>query len=375
MTDEDRFNGQPSIVLDHRPFFSIIVACYNSSDTLGSLLESIINQSMNDDIEVILSDDCSTEPYNDIVDRYRDILSIRQIKTDYNFAPGNTREKGVSIAEGEWITIIDHDDEFVEGSLLEVKNQILKSGEPYYAISNFIEKNCITGEIMREMVNPSGWNHGKFYNLDNLWKQFGVHFLKDLRSHEDIYISSTMNCIMRFLNRVPLHINIFTYIWNARPTTVSRVPYRAKDGKPHSFIETFFEDYLTSTSEVYFLHYENGNIDYNYALDSILEMIGYSYFYLQSIIFHHPDDYFPENIDLARDLLVRTKECFAVDNKYIYNWMANDDALNYTRIKVSADVGSGPYIPSMTLSQWLDYLHKDISSEKITMKDVMNKGE
>ena len=56
---------------------------------------------MNDDIEVILADDCSPESYQEVVDSYRDILSIRQIKTDYNFTPGNTREKGVSIADGE----------------------------------------------------------------------------------------------------------------------------------------------------------------------------------------------------------------------------------------------------------------------------------
>ena len=64
------YSGLPSIILPNRPFYSIIVPCYNSRNTLGNLLDSILQQNMNDDLEVILSDDCSTESYQDIVDKY-----------------------------------------------------------------------------------------------------------------------------------------------------------------------------------------------------------------------------------------------------------------------------------------------------------------
>ena len=59
--------GEPSIKLDHRPYFSIIIPCYNSGKTITNLLQSIIEQHMSDDLEVILSDDKSTEPYFDKV--------------------------------------------------------------------------------------------------------------------------------------------------------------------------------------------------------------------------------------------------------------------------------------------------------------------
>ena len=127
--NSDIFNGNPSIILKKRPFYSIVIPCYNSRRTLGALLDSIIAQDMNNEIEVILSDDHSTESYQDIVDKYKDILSIRQIKTDYNFAPGNTREKGVSIAEGEWVCFADHDDEFIPETLKQIKEKILGSEE------------------------------------------------------------------------------------------------------------------------------------------------------------------------------------------------------------------------------------------------------
>ena len=45
-----------------RPFFSIIIPCYNSKNTLGRLLQSIVDQKMDyNDIQVVLADDCSTE--------------------------------------------------------------------------------------------------------------------------------------------------------------------------------------------------------------------------------------------------------------------------------------------------------------------------
>ena len=43
------FDGKPSFELSHRPFFSIVVACYNSSKYLDTLLTSIVNQNLRDD--------------------------------------------------------------------------------------------------------------------------------------------------------------------------------------------------------------------------------------------------------------------------------------------------------------------------------------
>jgi glycosyltransferase involved in cell wall biosynthesis len=63
-----------------------------------------------DEIQVILSDDCSTESYQDIVNQYIDKLFITQTKTDYNCCPGNTRQKGADQALGEWLIFMDHDD-------------------------------------------------------------------------------------------------------------------------------------------------------------------------------------------------------------------------------------------------------------------------
>lgn len=367
MTD-NVFNGYPSIVLKQRPFFSIIVACYNSRRTIGKLLDSIVDQNMEEEIEVILSDDNSTESYQDIVDQYKSILSIRQIKTDYNFAPGNTREKGVSIAEGEWITIADHDDEFIENTLMQVRDIIKQSGEQHYVITNFLEVNPDTGETIREMRGMRNWNHGKFYNLDNLWKAYDIHFKKDLLTHEDIYISSCVNSIMQTINGdKPLFIDLFTYKWNARPTSVSRENYG-----DHSFLETFLGDYITSTGYAYLEQFENGKVEAPFVLDSMIEVLLFCYFYCQGFKFHDPDNYIKENENLCREYLVKIKQTFQVDNTFIINYASQNDAKLYEGVRETAKIGCGPFIESVTFAQWLNVLHIDIV-KRITMSDAMHK--
>ena len=108
-----------------RPLFSIIISCYNSRKTIGALLESLCNQNLEyEDLEVIISDDCSTEPYDDIVSEFYDRLQIKSVKTKYNCCPSNTRERGAQAATGQWICFSDHDDEFVLDSLQHIKKTI-----------------------------------------------------------------------------------------------------------------------------------------------------------------------------------------------------------------------------------------------------------
>lgn len=367
MLDNSIYNGRPSIILPQRPFFSIVVPCYNSRNTLDALLTSIEDQNMNDQIEVILSDDHSTESYQDIVDEWKDVLSIRQVQTDYNFAPGNTREKGVSVAEGEWIVFADHDDEFIPDTLPKIRDELIRTGEKYYAIANFYEKNAQTGTIIQEMKGFRNWNHAKFYNLDNFWKAYDIHFKKDLLTHEDIYISSLVNCAIKKANDDhPLFIDIFCYIWNNRPTTVSRTNYQN-----HTFLEVFFQDYITSTGYVYIDQFNNSDLDPQYAVESVIEVLLFCYFYTQSFKFHRPNDWIKENDEICRTYLKEIKKTFGIDNDFIWDFAASNDAAFYESTKKTARIAAGPYIEDKSFRDWLDYLHEDI--KRVTLSEVRQK--
>ena len=359
MNDINIFNGEPSIELDHRPFFSIIIPCYNSKLYIGQLLNSIKVQNLKDDIEVILVDDCSTEDYSQFVEPFLNDICIRRYQTEHNFAPGHTRELGAKYATGQWLMFCDHDDLLCDNALASIKKEIEEHNEPYYVISNFLELNEKTDKVMRIFVHTPGWTHGKFYNLDNLWIPYKIHYRNDMFSHEDIYLCSTMNCIMSRLNRQPYYSDTYTYIWYSRPDSCSHKKYTAAvDNTGHPFLEIFFPDYLRSTGDVYMDNYRKGIVSYDYALNNMIEIILYSYFYMMGFMYQRPDDYIKTNLEYSRGLLVETKQVFRVSNTDILNIIAKNGE-NYNSIEQTAHVGVGPFIASMTFKEWLDMMHKD----------------
>lgn len=355
MSENNIYDGKPSVELDHRPFFSIVVPCYNPSVYLERMLNSVIAQDMNDDIEVILSDDHSTEDYQVFVDKFRNTLSIKQIQTDYNFGPGNTREKGCTIAEGEWLTFVDQDDFLEPGSFKEIKKQILEYNEPYHVVSNFREVKDFTYETIQEMKQTRNWCHGKFYNMDNLWRAYDVHFKKDLKTHEDIYVSSVIMCILNTLNGdCPLYSETFTYNWVANVNSISRTKYNDTN-----FVENFFADYLASTAAVCEDMYKKGLIGRKYAIEKTIDIILYTYFYIQRFKFNRPNDYVKENIQYTSEYFVRLKKLLLFSNADVYNEVSKNDTAWYIAVRESACRGVGPCIEQDTFQQYLEMLDHD----------------
>lgn len=339
-----------------KPFFSIIIPCFNSNDVLGTLLESIVQQGeITNIIEVIISDDRSTEPYADVINYYADKLHIKFIQTDYNFGPGNTRQKGLIIADGEWITFADHDDIYLPNAFTSVYDAIHDNNEKYMVTSNFIEYSVNENKILREMIKTDNWLHGKFYNMNNLIKPFNIHFKKDLRTHEDIYFSSCVACALHTLDILPLFIDNFTYVWNARPSTISRRTYCGDKG----FLESFFNDYIVSTGDVFIDFYKTEKIDIDYAIAGSLSSLLYSYFYIQGFKHHNPTGYDKDNIFIVRDFFIRIKNVFNLTNEEIFNiYMLNTDM--YVHIREGAYIGIGKFIETDSLKSFINSLENNI---------------
>lgn len=93
---------------------SVIIATYNSSKYIIETLNSVINQTYND-IELIISDDCSTDDTVNICYEWLDSNRERFVNTSISVMPEN---KGIAfnynnalrLAKGEWIKYLDSDD-------------------------------------------------------------------------------------------------------------------------------------------------------------------------------------------------------------------------------------------------------------------------
>lgn len=92
---------------------SIIIPVYNSEKYLEECLDSIkINN--NNDIEVILIDDGSTDNSSKIYNKYEKHTNFCVIK-QINSGVSHARNKGIEVANGEWIMFVDSDD-FLENN-------------------------------------------------------------------------------------------------------------------------------------------------------------------------------------------------------------------------------------------------------------------
>ena len=102
---------------------SVIIPSYNRANTIKRSLESVLNQTYKD-IEVIIVDDCSTDSTRQIIESYDD-ERIRYVKNDTNSGACQSRNNGITIANGEYIAFQDSDD-FWRPNKLEIQLEFMK---------------------------------------------------------------------------------------------------------------------------------------------------------------------------------------------------------------------------------------------------------
>lgn len=108
---------------------SVVISVYNKGKYIGRCIDSILNQTIAmDDIEIICVDDKSTDESLDILNSYADNNSnIKIITSEVNSGgPGTPRNKGIEIANGEYIYFVDADDFLGEETLERTYNTAKK---------------------------------------------------------------------------------------------------------------------------------------------------------------------------------------------------------------------------------------------------------
>ena len=96
---------------------SVIVPIYNTEKYLNECLDCLVNQSFND-IEIICIDDGSTDNSLGILKDYEENDTRFRVITQENSGAGASRNRGIELAEGEYIYFMDSDD-FLELNALE----------------------------------------------------------------------------------------------------------------------------------------------------------------------------------------------------------------------------------------------------------------
>ncbi|MCS2157605.1 glycosyltransferase [Scandinavium sp. H11S7] len=101
------------------PFLSVIIAAHNATKTLSPTLESLVKaiDSAGDSIEVIIMNDSSCDNTQDIIEAFSAQLpGLVSERVEFRNI-GKVRNHAISLAAGQYITMLDSDDLMKPGSL------------------------------------------------------------------------------------------------------------------------------------------------------------------------------------------------------------------------------------------------------------------
>lgn len=141
--------------------FSIIIPVYNSACFLTKTLDSVCEQSYSN-FEVICVNDGSTDGSLNILNIYKSKYPFITIVSQNNQGPSAARNKGLSIAQGEYILFCDSDDWFVRNTVLTELDAYIRQQKQiidavYFPGNTNWGGNTIPASGFQEKLYQSGW--------------------------------------------------------------------------------------------------------------------------------------------------------------------------------------------------------------------------
>jgi len=146
---------------------SVIIPAYNCEKYLRECLDSILNQSYRN-IEVIIVDDCSIDGTGAICEEYRHSdKRIVYYRNSINSGAAASRNRGLSVAAGEYIAFIDSDDT-IDADFLEVLIDGMKENDADISMYNFavngLSENIVDDVIIEKEQIFDEYVNGKITN-------------------------------------------------------------------------------------------------------------------------------------------------------------------------------------------------------------------
>lgn len=196
------------------PFFSIITATYNSGKTVKECLESVLKQNFKN-FEFIIIDGLSSDNTMDIVKSYeRDFLNNGLVLKWISEKDGGIYDawnKGIKLAEGEWISFLGSDDEYMDDALSIYHDTISKNSSINY-ISSKIDLIAQNNKKIRTVGTPfdsvaitkkmSIAQVGSFHHK-SLFKEIGLFSTKyRIAGDYEFYLRGREHIKAGFINRI-----------------------------------------------------------------------------------------------------------------------------------------------------------------------------
>ncbi len=228
----------------------VIIPCYGESKLINRGLSSLASSWKSEYIHVTLVNDCSPHTdcdYQDLIDRYKDDIDIRVIKTPENVGQGLARQFGLDHTDRKWFLFMDEDDQYTPLAI----SLLVGTAETYGAVKGEHGEILLNkdGTIMYEddrlevgvvsaplfefddhhthiiESHNTVWINAKLYNRDLIEKHM-IRFNEAQSRHAEDYFWTS--CFFHCLDNDPDYIGIMMdneglyYLWYPNEKSQSR---------------------------------------------------------------------------------------------------------------------------------------------------------
>lgn len=200
------------------PALSVVVPAYNAGRYLEECAASVLGQDFTD-LELICVDDASTDETRDVIGRLAALdARVRPVLLDENLGTLGARQAGVAASRGQYVTLVDQDDELAAGALAKVMAHAGEADIVHFGVlvvpegdaarqaaagmQGFLtpEPRRLEGaEILRTHFSEQGsfdWHvHHKLYAGDLARRAWGMSAKTRLLLSDDIYLCMILDAL------------------------------------------------------------------------------------------------------------------------------------------------------------------------------------
>lgn len=193
---------------------SVIVPVYNAEEYLRKCIDSILCQTYSD-LELLLINDGSTDSSGYVCDEYAVIDDRVRVIHKENGGVSSTRNLGLGLAKGEWITFVDADDWIENETYEKIFSQIESTGADICCYDFTMVYPHRTGYLRTPGISGSKDDYLQ------RWLRFDLTSLCAMVVRKDIYEDNQLRCpIQNYCEDFSLSVRILFYA-----SKVSKIDY------------------------------------------------------------------------------------------------------------------------------------------------------
>ena len=185
---------------------SVIIPTYNRKETLKRAIQSVLMQSYTP-YEIIVIDDGSDDGTKEwLKDNYPNVKYIYQM----NSGVSSARNKGIKFARGDWIALLDSDDEWLPSKLKDQANEIeLNPAAKFLHTNEIWIRNGVRVNQMKKHKKYGGYIFEKCLDMCRI-SPSSVLIKKDIFDEigmfdETLKVCEDYDLWLRFASKYPVH--------------------------------------------------------------------------------------------------------------------------------------------------------------------------